>query len=180
MEKNSPTYKVHLPVFEGPLDLLLHLIKINEIDIYDIPIAVVTEQYLEYLELMEKLNLDIASEYLVMAATLAHIKSKMLLPSISSDEEASEEDPRSELVQRLLDYQRYKKAAEELEEKDILGRDVFPRPGSEEDGDGELRRGGVVDLGEKDPETGAYLRNVVTSHNAASSGIQPANFIFDA
>jgi len=138
MEDQSPPYKVQLPAFEGPLDLLLHLIKINEIDIYDIPIAVVTEQYLQYLGVMKELNLDIASEYLVMAATLAHIKSRMLLPSAPPDGEESEEDPRNELVQRLLDYQRYKKAAEELEDKEILGRDVFPRPGSEENGGGEL------------------------------------------
>jgi segregation and condensation protein A len=138
MEDQSPPYKVQLPAFEGPLDLLLHLIKINEVDIYDIPIAIVTEQYLQYLGLMKELNLDIASEYLVMAATLAHIKSRMLLPSAPPDGEESEKDPRNELVQRLLDYQRYKKAAEELEDKEILGRDVFPRPGSEENGGGEL------------------------------------------
>ena len=138
MEEHSPTYKVHLPIFEGPLDLLLHLIKINEIDIYDIPIAVVTEQYVEYLDLMKELNLDIASEYLVIAATLVHIKSKLLLPTTPSDEEDSGEDPRDALVQRLLDYQRYKKAAEQLDDKEILGRDVFSRPGSEEEGGGEL------------------------------------------
>jgi len=133
MEDKSPTYQVHLPIFEGPLDLLLHLIKINEIDIYDIPIAAITEQYLEYLELMKELNLDIASEYLVMAATLAYIKSKMLLPSPKEDkEEETEEDPRKELVQRLLDYQKFKKAAEKLEGRKILGRDVFARSGAEE------------------------------------------------
>jgi len=142
MDEYSPHYKVHLPIFEGPLDLLLHLIKINEIDIYDIPIAQVTEQYVEYLGIMKELNLDIASEYLVMAATLAHIKSKMLLPSIPSDQEESEEDPRNELVQRLLDYQRYKKAAEKLDDKEVLGRDVFPRPGS----DGEEGRELAVNL----------------------------------
>jgi segregation and condensation protein A len=133
MEDKSPTYQVHLPIFEGPLDLLLHLIKINEIDIYDIPIAAITAQYLEYLELMKELNLDIASEYLVMAATLAYIKSKMLLPSpIEDTEEETEEDPRKELVQRLLDYQKFKKAAEKLEDREILGRDVFARSGAEE------------------------------------------------
>ena len=133
MEDKSPTYQVHLPIFEGPLDLLLHLIKINEIDIYDIPIAAITEQYLEYLELMKELNLDIASEYLVMAATLAYIKSKMLLPSPKEDkEEETEEDPRKELVHRLLDYQKFKKAAEKLEGREILGRDVFARSGAEE------------------------------------------------
>jgi len=133
MEDNSSDYKVHLPIFEGPLDLLLHLIKTNEIDIYDIPIAVITGQYLEYLDLMKELNLDIASEYLVMAATLAYIKSKMLLPSSAEIAEGdTEEDPRNELVQRLLDYQRFKKAAEKLSDKELLGRDVFPRSGLEE------------------------------------------------
>ena len=133
MEKNSSTYQVQLPIFEGPLDLLLHLIKINEIDIYDIPIAVVTEQYLEYLDLMRELNLDVASEYLVIAATLAYIKSKMLLPSSpETAEEETGEDPRAELVQRLLDYQRFKQAAEKLGKKEMLGRDVFARAGSEE------------------------------------------------
>jgi segregation and condensation protein A len=133
VEKNSSTYQVQLPIFEGPLDLLLHLIKINEIDIYDIPIAVITAQYLEYLELMRELNLDVAGEYLVMAATLAYIKSKMLLPSSpETAEEETGEDPRDELVQRLLDYQRFKKAAEKLGNKEILGRDVFARSGSEE------------------------------------------------
>jgi len=138
MEEYSPHYKVHLPIFEGPLDLLLHLIKINELDIYDIPIAMITEQYLEYLGLMKELNLDIASEYLVMAATLAYIKSRTLLPSTPSEEEDSAEDPRNELVQRLLDYQRYKKAAEKLNDKEVLGRDVFPRPGLDGEEEKEL------------------------------------------
>lgn len=133
MEETSPNYHVHLPVFEGPLDLLLHLIKVNEIDIYDIPIALITEQYLEYLDLMRELNLDVASEYLVMAATLAYIKSKMLLPSQPENaEEETGEDPRTELVKRLLEYQRFKKAAEELNNKEILGRDVFARTALEQ------------------------------------------------
>lgn len=128
MEGQSQDYQVRLPVFEGPLDLLLHLIKLNEIDIYDIPISLITEQYLQYLDLMKELNLDVASEYLVIAATLAYIKSKMLLPAPSdSEEEETGEDPRSELVERLLDYQRFKKAAEKLGDKEILGRDVFSR-----------------------------------------------------
>jgi len=132
MEENSSAYQVQLPIFEGPLDLLLHLIKINEIDIYDIPIAVITAQYLEYLKFMRELNLDVAGEYLVMAATLAYIKSKMLLPSSpETAEEETGEDPRDELVQRLLDYQRFKQAAEKLGNKEILGRDVFARSGSE-------------------------------------------------
>ena len=104
-------------MFEGPLDLLLHLIKKNKLNITDIPIALITEQYLEYLKLMKVLNLDIAGEYLLMAATLLHIKSKMLLP-VSSEGEGrrGEVDPRAELVRRLLEYQKYKEAALELEE----------------------------------------------------------------
>jgi segregation and condensation protein A len=120
--------KFQLEVFEGPLDLLLHLIKKNEVSITDIPIAVITEQYLETLELMEYLDLDVAGEFLVMAATLVHIKSRMLLPP--DETEADEEeggDPRDELVRRLLEYQRFKDAAGELERRDILRRDVFAR-----------------------------------------------------
>jgi len=123
---------VKLEVFEGPLDLLLHLIKKNEIDIYDIPIAVITQQYLEYLEMMKSLNLDIAGEFLLMAATLLHIKSKMLLPPSEEEqteegEEALEEDPRAELVRKLLEYQRFKEAAQELSRGSLLDRDVFVR-----------------------------------------------------
>jgi len=120
--------QVQLPIFEGPLDLLLHLIKKNEVSIADIPIATITEQYLATLELMEFLNLDVAGEFLVMASTLVHIKSRMLLPA--GEEESEEEegaDPREELVRRLLEYQRYKEAAEELEQREILTRDVFVR-----------------------------------------------------
>jgi segregation and condensation protein A len=109
--------QVKIPVFEGPLDLLLHLIKENKIDIYDIPIALITRQYLEYLELMKELNLDIASEFLVMAATLIYIKSRMLLPRDESGE-VIEEDPRLELVERLLEYQAIKEAAFELKERE--------------------------------------------------------------
>ena len=106
---------VQLEIFEGPLDLLLHLIKKNEVSITDIPIAVITEQYLATVELMQTLNLDVAGEFLVMAATLIHIKSRMLLPA--DDDEPDEEegpDPRAELVRRLLEYQRYKDAAHRL------------------------------------------------------------------
>ncbi len=110
------------------MDLLLHLIKKNEVSITDIPIAAITEQYLATLELMESLSLDVAGEFLVMAATLVHIKSRMLLPP--GDEEADEDegnDPRDELVRRLLEYQRFKEAAEQLEQREILSRDVFVR-----------------------------------------------------
>lgn len=122
------TTKVQLEIFEGPLDLLLHLIKKNEVSISDIPIATITEQYLATLELMQHLNLDVAGEFLVMAATLMHIKSRMLLPA-GDDEEDEEEgdDPRAELMRQLLEYQRFKEAAEELERREILRRDVFVR-----------------------------------------------------
>jgi segregation and condensation protein A len=129
------TYTFRLEGFEGPLDLLFHLIQKNELDIFNIPIALITEQYLEYLQLMKVLNLDIAGEYLLMASTLLHIKSKMLLPKSSVGEEEEEEDPRAELVRRLLEYQRYKQAAGELEKRPMLDRDVFIRLDPEESGD---------------------------------------------
>src|SRR5215470_2427171 len=110
---NSPQFK--LQVFEGPLDLLLHLIRENKIDIYDIPIAEITKQYLDYLAMMEMMDLAIAGEYLVIAATLLEIKSRMLLPlQIIAIEEGEEEDPRAELVEKLLEYQRYQGTVETL------------------------------------------------------------------
>lgn len=118
-------YAVKLPIFEGPLDLLLHLIRLNEVDITDIPVARIAEQYLAYLELMRDLHLDVAGEYLVMAATLAWIKSRMLLPPDPSESEEEPADPRAELVARLLEYQRFREAAGELGERQLLGRDVF-------------------------------------------------------
>jgi len=123
-------YSVELPVFEGPLDLLLHLIRKHEIDIFDIPISTILEKYIAYMEWMRALNLDVAGEFLVMAATLAQIKSKMLLPpgeGEGEEEEQDEVDPREELVRRLLEYQRYKEAAAELRDRPILDRDVFAR-----------------------------------------------------
>ncbi|HEX2243168.1 MAG TPA: segregation/condensation protein A [Gammaproteobacteria bacterium] len=120
--------RVQLEIFEGPLDLLLHLIKKNEVSITDIPIASITEQYLATLELMETLSLDVAGEFLVMAATLIHIKSRMLLPAGADETEEDEgNDPRDELVRRLLDYQRFKDAADQLEQREMLSRDVFVR-----------------------------------------------------
>jgi segregation and condensation protein A len=125
-------YDIHLENFEGPLDLLLHLIKKNEMDISDIPIAEITGQYLGILDAMKTLNLDIAGEFLLMAATLLHIKSKMLLPRIVEDEaEQEEEDPRAELVRRLLEYQKYKDVSETLEAGPLLGRDLFTRAAPE-------------------------------------------------
>lgn len=128
----SAQFRIQLPQFEGPLDLLLHLIKKHELDILDLPIAFVTERYLEYLRMMRELDLDIAGEYLLMAATLAHIKSRTLLPKAPQDQQddgASDEelDPRLELMRRLLEYQKYKAAAEELGGRPVVGRDVFGR-----------------------------------------------------
>ena len=118
---------VKLDVFEGPLDLLLHLIKKNEVEISDIPIATITEQYLAYVDLMRDLNLDLAGEFLVMAATLTLIKSRMLLPLDAAGDEEEEEDPRADLVRQLLEYQRYREAAATLAERPQLERDVFAR-----------------------------------------------------
>jgi segregation and condensation protein A len=125
--KTEETLRFKLPVFEGPLDLLLHLIKKNKIDIYDIPIVEITKQYLDYLELMKELNLEIAGEFLVMAATLIYIKSKMLLPPDETQEEEKPEDPRAELVQRLLEYQAFKEASLKLREREEIWRNIFRR-----------------------------------------------------
>jgi segregation and condensation protein A len=130
-------YRVSLPMFEGPLDLLLHLVKKHELDILNIPIAFITEKYVAYIKLLDELNIDVASEYLLMAATLVHIKSRSLLPNPPADDadeglDDSDLDPRAELVRRLLEYQKYKLAAEQLGSRNLLGRDVFPRGSSEE------------------------------------------------
>jgi segregation and condensation protein A len=118
-------YEVRLEIFEGPLDLLLHLIYKNEVDIFDIPIATITDQYLEYLEIMKALNMDVAGDFLVMASTLIHIKSKMLLPHREEEEEG--EDPRLEITGPLLEYMALKEAANDLSQREILDRDVFAR-----------------------------------------------------
>ncbi|MGE0593409.1 MAG: ScpA family protein [Vicinamibacterales bacterium] len=129
-ESSPDAYRVKLDAFEGPLDLLLHLIRKNEVNIYDIPIALVTEQYLAYIELMRELNLDLAGEFLVMAATLIHIKSRMLLPRPESapDDTEAEEDPREVLVRRLLEHQQFKAAAELLHERETVRSAQFTRP----------------------------------------------------
>ena len=130
MSPSSTPFTIKLQVFEGPLDLLLHLIKQNQVDIYDIPIALITEQYVEYLELMTQLNLDFASEFLVMAATLIEIKSRMLLPVIPDPEgqiNQQTDDPREELVQRLLEYQKFKEAALALRKHEGHQAEVFTR-----------------------------------------------------
>lgn len=127
IETTQPGYTIKLPVFEGPLDLLLHLIREHKLDIYDIPIARVTEQYLHYLSLMESLDLDIAGEFFVMAATLLEIKSKLLLPIPQSDDEEEGLDPREELVEKLLEYERFKNAAESLKDLEEDRRKVYWR-----------------------------------------------------
>ncbi len=126
-------YRVKLDVFEGPLDLLLHLVKKEEVDLSNIPIAKVTNQYMGYLELLQQLDLDVAGEYLVMAATLLHLKSRLLLPGEEEQEEDEGEDPRAELVRQLLEYQRFKEAAEMLNHRDLLERDVFVRDPARDD-----------------------------------------------
>ena len=125
-------YQCNLDIFEGPLDLLLHLIKEQKMDIYDIRIAEITRQYLTYLDLLSELNLEMVGEYLVMAAELAKIKSKTLLPTLETEEDAlaaTGEDPRAELMRRLLEYQRYKEAAFELRQKEYDQQQLFSRTG---------------------------------------------------
>ena len=138
----DPTgYQVALDVFEGPLDLLLHLVKKHELSILEIPISFVTEKYLEYLDAMAALDIDVAGEYLLMAATLCHIKSRELLPTpppLDDDEEAlladgGDIDPRADLVRRLLEYQKYKEAAEQLGHRPVVGRNVWSRGTPTED-----------------------------------------------
>lgn len=134
--------EISLQNFDGPLDLLLHLIKTNEMDIYDIQMVEVTEQYLSVIEKMKQLNLDVAGEFLLMAATLIHIKSRMLLPvSDDADSDDEELDPRAELVRRLLEYQRYKDAAHTFDQLGCLNRDVFLRQYVEPDSSADLVEG---------------------------------------
>ncbi len=126
------SYKVKLNFFEGPLDLLLFLIKKERIDVYDIPISIITEQYLAYMKMLQLLDLDIAGEFLVMAATLMHIKSRMLLPPDETPEDEEEaEDPRDELVRKLLEYKKYKEAASSLQGMRDASKEVFLRSGKE-------------------------------------------------
>ncbi len=120
-------WKVHLPIFEGPLDLLLHLIKVNKVDIYDIPVLQICDQFHQYLQLMEDLNLDIAGEFIYEAAMLVRLKSKLLLPLMKNEDGEAEEDPREELVQRLLEYRRLKEAAQSLAEVSLLRRGLWTR-----------------------------------------------------
>lgn len=128
MEQLEIPYQVRLEKFEGPLDLLLHLIKKNEINIYDIPILLITQQYLEYLSLMKSLNLSVAGEFLVMAATLVQIKARMLLPADETDADDEDgPDPREELIRRLLEYKQFKEAAGQLDHRERQWREIFAR-----------------------------------------------------
>jgi len=174
-------YRVQIEEFEGPLDLLLHLIKKNELDIYNIPIASITRQYLQYLDLMKELNLDIAGEFLVMAATLLQIKSRMLLPLTPEEEEAEVEDPRAELVRRLLEYQRYRDASFQLTSRNLLGREVFARKFDSQD---------VADLAPREEPVDVELFELIdafrrvlsrvsveTFHNVVTDGISIAERI---
>jgi len=150
---DAPAWSLELPHFEGPLDLLLHLCQKHELDILQIPIAFVTSKYLEYLAVMQLMQLDVAAEYLVMAATLAHIKSKMLLPvpPPGQEDEAGldeEGDPREALIRRLLEYQKYKLAGEQLAARGVAGRDVFTRG---------LAAQALAEGGAGGPETGGGL-----------------------
>lgn len=138
-------YRVRLQnVFEGPMDLLVHLIRKAEVDIYDIPIAQITAQYLEYLEWMKRMNIDFAGDFVLMAATLTHIKSRMLLPPQGGDEE--DEDPRLEITRPLLEYLRIKAAAEHLAERDLLGEKSFTRKADPET-IGAIKQDQVVHVG---------------------------------
>jgi segregation and condensation protein A len=144
--------RIQLPLFEGPLDLLLYLIRREKIDIHDIPIAPITRQYMEYLDLMKELNLDVAGEFMVMAATLIHIKSKMLVPLSPTEAEGEDEtvDPRAELVQRLLEFQRYKEAAGVLHQQAQIRAAQWTRPDAVvprfDDAGEEMLEAGLFDL----------------------------------
>jgi segregation and condensation protein A len=135
-------------IFEGPMDLLLHLIKKHDVDIYDIPISLITKQYLEYLELMKALNIDFAGEFVVMASTLTHVKSRLLIPA--HEEQTDEEDPRLEIIRPLEEYLRMKTAADRLAERNLLGKDTFARnPGQQMDlinQEGEVINVGLFEL----------------------------------
>ena len=165
-------YSIKIPVFEGPLDLLLHLIRENKLDIYDIPIALITSQYLEYIQMMKELNLDIAGEFLVMAATLIHIKSRVLLPPDEEVPAEEVEDPRRELVQRLLEYQAFKEAALTLKQRENEWIRIFQRePLSDEDEGGiylsDLNLFALLDAFKKiletaPPEVGTITKETLT------------------
>ncbi len=167
--------RIELPVFEGPLDLLLYLIRREQIDIHDIPIAPITRQYMEYLEVMRELNLELAGEFLVMAATLIHIKAKMLVPIEPNEAESDEEyeDPREALVQRLLEFQRYKEAAGVLYEKGQIRAASWTRPDEVlprfDDRGEEMLEAGLFDLVSAFKEL-LERRKTLLAHEVTSAG----------
>ena len=167
MELINDDYKVSLEVFEGPLDLLLYLIKKDEVDIYDIPIGRITDQYMEYLSLMKVLDLNIAGDFIVMSATLMLIKSRMLLPAEERREmdEEEEDDPRWDLVRQLVEYKKFKDAADHLEDLELLQENVFSR----ESGHVELGAPPEVDL--KD----ASIFDLISALNEALDRVQEEN-----
>jgi segregation and condensation protein A len=146
-EKEATAYQVTLPAFQGPLDLLLHLIKKNEVDIYDIPIITITAQYNEYLDVMQELDLDVAADFIYMASVLINIKSRMLLPRDESADGEGAEDPRKELVDRLLEYQRFKAVAESFAELDVVRMGMWTRPRVPVPGDDEPAEVDMSDVG---------------------------------
>src|SRR5215213_10202190 len=148
-------YPVRLQNFEGPLDLLLHLIKKHEVNIYDIPIALITAQYIEYLDLMQELNLEVAGEFLVMAATLIHIKSRELLPRPDPTQEDPDEDPREALMRRLLEHQKFKAAAELLHERETLRSAQWTRPD-----------GPIAEIAGAEPEIEVDLFSLISAFRA--------------
>ena len=166
------SYKVKLEIFEGPLDLLLYLIKEEELDIYDIPITRITEQYLEHLNLMEMLDLDVAGEFLVMAATLMQIKSKMLLPPDPEGLETEQEDPRAELVKRLLEYKAFKDAAQDLKGFEQRQSGIFPRVGVEPAADTGDAPGG----GQDSPFVEVTLFELIASFSKILKGLPKDSF----
>lgn len=146
-QEAAPAYQVTLPAFQGPLDLLLHLIKKNEVDIYDIPIITITAQYNEYLDVMQELDLDVAADFIYMASVLINIKSRMLLPRDESADGEGAEDPRKELVDRLLEYQRFKAVAESFAELDVVRMGMWTRPRVPVPGDDEPAEVDMSDVG---------------------------------
>lgn len=144
--QDQTSYEVHVGnLFDGPMDLLVHLVKKNEVDIYDIPIALITKQYVEYIQWLKALNIDVAGDFLVMAATLAHIKSRMLLPA--PEEQDEEDDPRMEIVRPLAEYLQIKYAAEDLGNRDHLDWDVFVRSNIDDEDGADEESGNLIQVG---------------------------------